>query len=433
MRRGKAQSNRARTAGWTAALILGCAVLSCPVSALATEPGLDPLIAGAGSLLDPRTPQADPTALPQYSLKAADVSGNTPAKSSSLFEAIPAATQTLVARAADTEKDKSAVSGQETTDDGQEVSAPAVEEETPAPEPAEKPAPEPEEESSTLVMADVNQTLNVRVEPDPSAEKIGVLYKDCGGTILERRNGWTKLQSGDLVGWASDDYLLFGKQAEALAADVGNLIARIGTDSLRVRKEASKDSGIYGLVKTGETYEVVKRDDGSGFVCIDYKGKEGYVSSDFVKVDFKIDTGETLEAINKREKAEAEKKAKLVVNQGAVAANTDEVKLLAALIQCEAGNQPYEGKLGVAAVVMNRVRSGAYPNSIYSVIYASGQFGPAATGQVASAYVGEIAIGQSCYTAAQAAINGETTVGGACHFRRVGSHEGVVIGNHVFW
>ena len=50
-------------------------------------------------------------------------------------------------------------------------------------------------------------------------------------------------------------------------------------------------------------------------------------------------------------------------------------RLLAALIFCEAGNQPYEGQVAVGAVVMNRVNSGAYPGSIREVIYQSGQFG----------------------------------------------------------
>ena len=71
--------------------------------------------------------------------------------------------------------------------------------------------------SSTLVMANVNNTLNVRAEADETSEKVGYLYKDCGGTILERKDGWTKLQSGDLVGWAKDDYLFFDEEAEALA------------------------------------------------------------------------------------------------------------------------------------------------------------------------------------------------------------------------
>ncbi|MCR5179015.1 MAG: cell wall hydrolase [Lachnospiraceae bacterium] len=351
-----------------------------------------PLVAGAGAMLDPRA-------------TAADLPGGAPAK--------PAK------KAPD-----------ETTPPEDEAAAPDSEEVTEAEEPEEKPV----NENSTLVMADVNEVMNVRALPDASSEKVGVLYKDCGGTILERSNGWTKLQSGDLTGWANDDYLLFGDEAEALAKDVGVTLAKVTADALRVRKEADKNSGVYGLVKTGDEFEVISEDDGSGFFCIDYKGKDGYISSDYVTTRVKIDTGETWEAIVKREQEEKERKERLTRNQGAVAANTDEVKLLAALIMCEAGNQPYEGQLGVGAVVMNRVRSGAYPNTIYGVIYASGQFGPAANGSVAARYVGEAPIFQSCYTAANAAINGETSVGGALHFRRAGSHEGsVVIGSHVFW
>ena len=105
--------------------------------------------------------------------------------------------------------------------------------------------------------------------------------------------------------------------------------------------------------------------------------------------------------------------------------------LLAALIQCEAGNECYEGQLAVGAVVMNRVKSPAYPGSIYGVIYSSGQFTPAMSGKVARVYEGNIP--DACIQAAQAAINGETSVGGATYFRRAGRHDGYVIGDHVFW
>ena len=53
---------------------------------------------------------------------------------------------------------------------------------------------------------------------------------------------------------------------------------------------------------------------------------------------------------------------------------------MASIIYCEAGNQPYEAQVAVGAVIMNRVKSGSYPDSIEAVIYQSGQFGPAATG-----------------------------------------------------
>ena len=71
--------------------------------------------------------------------------------------------------------------------------------------------------------------------------------------------------------------------------------------------------------------------------------------------------------------AEAAKSAQVssagTVQNSAVSASVDDVTLLAALIQCEAGNECYEGQLAVGAVVMNRVRSGRYAGSIYGVIY----------------------------------------------------------------
>ena len=139
---------------------------------------------------------------------------------------------------------------------------------------------------------------------------------------------------------------------------------------------------------------------------------------------------EEIAAEEAAKKAE-EEKAKRTKNLGAISASTDEVTLLAALIQAESGNQPYEGQLAVGAVVMNRVRSGGYPNSIQGVIAQPGQFGPAATGRVASI----LAAGPkaSCMQAAQAAINGETVVGSATHFKRAGSTDGIVIGAHVFY
>ena len=110
----------------------------------------------------------------------------------------------------------------------------------------------------------------------------------------------------------------------------------------------------------------------------------------------------------------------------------DDVTLLAALIQCEAGNQSYEGKLAVGAVVMNRVRSGAYPSTLYSVIYASGQFSPAGSGKVDRA-IASGNLKSSCVQAAREALSGTSNVGTATHFKRAGAHEGIVIGGHVFW
>ena len=297
---------------------------------------------------------------------------------------------------------------------------------------AEENAPEEEEELSTLFMANVTNSLNVRTEPDSESEKAGLLYKDCGGRILERGDEWTRIQSGDLVGWVSNEYLLFDEEAEALANDVGFKILTVNTDALRIREEPSEDSHILALVANGDELEVIDDSD-PDWVEVAYEDESGYVAAQYVDITFSIDAGETMAAIRKREEEEAEAKrqAMLRAQQAKVDAEGNEIKLLAALIQCEAGAYNAEGMLAVGAVVMNRVRSGAYPNTIYGVIYASGQFTPALNGKVAAVYNNKVY--DSCMAAAQAAVNGQTNVGTATHFRRAGNHEGIVIGGNVFW
>ena len=278
-------------------------------------------------------------------------------------------------------------------------------------------------------MANVKSALNVRADASEDAEKVGMIYKDCGGTILERADGWTKLQSGDLIGWAKDEYLLFDEEAKELAADVGITTATVDAEKLKVRTEPDKDAGVYGVLAKDEIVEVMNTDE-EGWTCINFEGEDGYVSSEYITIDFKIDYGETMEAIKERE--EAEKEAKRHKNYGEYTTDADTTLLLAALIQCEAGGESYEGQLAVGAVVMNRVRSGAYPNTIHGVIYASGQFTPAQSGKVNRVYESG-KIKESCILAAQEALSGVSNVGDLTHFRRNNGRDGLVIGNHVFY
>ena len=281
-----------------------------------------------------------------------------------------------------------------------------------------------------FVMVDVNDALNVRVDANVDADRVGLMYKGCGGTALERKDGWTKIQSGDLVGWANDQYILFGEEAQALANEIGMEIATVNASALRVRKEPNVTSGIYTTADSGDIFEVVEKVDDEWYM-VDYQGKDAYVSAQYVVVELLIDEGETNEEIKEREALEAAEKAKLSYNAGAWAATADEAKLLAALIHCEAGGEAYEGQLAVGAVVMNRVRSAAFPNSIADVIYASGQFTPAMTGRLQEVYNGSGCA--SCTQAAEEAIAGNTNIGESKYFRRAGKREGIEIGNHVFW
>lgn len=107
--------------------------------------------------------------------------------------------------------------------------------------------------------------------------------------------------------------------------------------------------------------------------------------------------------------------------------------LLANLIYCEAGAEPYDGKVAVGAVVINRVLSGLFPDTVVGVIYQNRQFAPVASGRL------ELALGTGkanadCYRAADEAMSGITNVGSCLFFRTpIEGLTGINIGGHVFY
>ncbi|MBE5864023.1 MAG: cell wall hydrolase [Lachnospiraceae bacterium] len=108
-------------------------------------------------------------------------------------------------------------------------------------------------------------------------------------------------------------------------------------------------------------------------------------------------------------------------------------KLLANIIYCEAGGEPYEGKLAVGAVVINRVLSGKFPDTVAGVIYQKSQFSPVASGRFELALASDKATA-ACYQAADEAMLGVTNVGVCVYFRTpINGLVGISIGGHVFY
>lgn len=107
--------------------------------------------------------------------------------------------------------------------------------------------------------------------------------------------------------------------------------------------------------------------------------------------------------------------------------------LLANLIYCEAGGEPYEGQLAVGAVVINRVLSSVYPDTVVGVIYQNKQFSPVASGRLALA-LAEGRATESCYKAADQAMAGVTNVGNCVYFRTpIEGLTGIRRGGHIFY
>lgn len=121
--------------------------------------------------------------------------------------------------------------------------------------------------------------------------------------------------------------------------------------------------------------------------------------------------------------------AKTLEQVAAEQKKASDIELMAAIIFCEAGNQPYEGKVAVGAVIMNRIASGRFPNTLEGVIYQRGQFTPAMTGKLARV-LSSGRVPSSCYDAARDAMNGVNPIGGALFFNtRSGNFK---LGDHYF-
>ena len=137
-----------------------------------------------------------------------------------------------------------------------------------------------------------------------------------------------------------------------------------------------------------------------------------------------------------RKAAEEAQAAAVQAAQQAVIAQagvtSQDVELLAALIQCEAGGESYVGQVAVGNVVMNRVEAAGHPGSIPDVIYAAGQFSPVRNGTL-SRTLSTGNISPSCRQAAVEAIAGSAPVGDKLYFRRANGRSGQIIGNHVFY
>lgn len=304
--------------------------------------------------------------------------------------------------------------------------------EQPAAEVVAEPSPE-EAEWANRVMANVEEDMNIRTAPDETSELAGKFYRGDVAEVVAIDGEWTQIASGNVSGYVKNDYLVYGMEANALANEVCTVYATVNTDGLRLRNEPSEESEIITTANTGDKLKVdIDTDAVDGWVAVHTSDDTAYVSAEYVGVALNLGTPLNSEEVAAKEAKEAEEKAAEASKKTAVSAGADEVTLLGALIQCEAGSGSYEGMVAVGAVVMNRVRSGAYPGSISGVIYQSGQFPPALNGSVANVAAGGVR--SACLQAAREAINGTDNTNGALSFRSAASgYAGTVIGANVFF
>ena len=295
----------------------------------------------------------------------------------------------------------------------------------------------------TRLMADVNDKMNVRAEASKDSETVGRLRKGDVAEVIEIGDEWTHIKSGNVDGFVKNEYCVYGLDAMAYAKENIDTRATVTGNSVRLREGATTDSGVVTSVSKGMLLIVdTEAETVDGWVPVGYVGKTRYISADYVDVEQTLTEAVTIaEEQEQAAKMAAEKarrrqeqftEATKLINE-AYDATSSEIMLMAAVIQCEAGGECYEGQVAVGAVILNRVRSSKYPNSISKVVYAPAQFTPASNGKV-DRLLASGTIRQGCIRAAQEAVNGIDPTGGCVSFRQTRSgHSGFVIGGHVFF
>ena len=342
---------------------------------------------------------------------------------------------------------------------------------------------------SFRVVADVQTSVNMRAAASTDSQIVGYLTKAACADILERGEEWSRVISGGVEGYVKNEYLAFGENAEYLANVYGKPGVKTYWDGVSLFAGPSAAAEIIGTAYDGQEFEMISNEGAWISVWMDDETIAYVPAEDVLKtiildravslISGNTSTGSTAgnnnsysdnsysdnsysnnsysdnsysdnsyndnsysdnsysdnsyteTPVTEAPTTEAPETEAPVSSNNTTSVSASDRELLAGIIYCEAGNQSRTGKVAVGAVVMNRVRSSSFADTIKGVIYERGQFTPAGSGWLDSV-IANGAIPDSCYEAADAALAGENPVGGALFFNG-GTGKGMQIGDHQFY
>ncbi len=146
---------------------------------------------------------------------------------------------------------------------------------------------------TNIGIADVESgNLNVRALPSLDGKLVGKMPKNAACEVLEMLDGWAHIQSGEVDGYVSTEFLLTGPDAKRRANELVRTVAIAETDGLNVRDEANTSSAVMTQVLKGEELDFVE--DLGEWIQVSLDGEEAYVAAQFVSVEEKLDTAITM-------------------------------------------------------------------------------------------------------------------------------------------
>ena len=164
---------------------------------------------------------------------------------------------------------------------------------------------EEEEGFKNLVIAKVNDYVNVRSIPSEEGEIVGKLYNKSVGSFIEEEDGWYKISSGSVEGYVKGEFCVTGDDAVDYAKEVGTRIATVTTTTLKVREKPGLEETVLGLVPIED--ELIVTEELDGWVKVNIEEGDGYVSTDYVTLSTEFVKAESI----------AEEKARLAKEEEA--------------------------------------------------------------------------------------------------------------------
>ena len=171
---------------------------------------------------------------------------------------------------------------------------------------------EPTEEDlfRSLVIAQVDNYVNVRSLPSLEGEVVGKLYNNSVGTFISEEDGWYQISSGNVTGYVKAEYCVTGEEAVEIAKLVGKRIATVTTQTLFIRQEPTTESAKLGMLPEAE--ELLVLEEADGWVRVDFEDGIGWVSADYVSLHSEFVQAESKEeeAARLAKEEEARRKAR---------------------------------------------------------------------------------------------------------------------------
>ena len=169
---------------------------------------------------------------------------------------------------------------------------------------------EREKEQDVLIIAQVNDYVNIRSTASTDGEIVGKLYNNSVGTLVAKDGDWYQVKSGSVEGYVKAEYFKTGDEAEKIADEVGQKMATVNTETLKVRSEASLEASVIGLVPGGEELSVL--DEENGFVKVSIEEEKARIAEEEkAREDAKKAAQAAEERMKAKEKAKEGKNAEI--------------------------------------------------------------------------------------------------------------------------